>query len=215
VDTDTVFGLRKKGEFSLKSLMSRLDPTSTSIVMDGANSLGVGWNTDRVLLVNNGWTKYFMEQVWGMRLACTGVGGMSEQLAFGAVLQEAIVHDLKLRVDRKERGDSVSLKRNSLYGATDLSSCCFVRELCSSPQMSVQLDTQGCTWAWQLSLGQTNSAWEERRQMPSMSTAPRVTWEFRLSRLLGFGHPYKDQEGCRAVLDGNSAAKQDYVVSND
>ena len=110
---------------------------------------------------------------------------------FHVVLQEAIVHDLKTRVDRKERGDAVSLERHSMYGATDLSSCCFVRELCSSTEMDVKRDTQGCTWAWQLSLGLTNAAFESK-QMPY--TRPRVTWEFRLSRLLGFGHPYKDQE---------------------
>ena len=210
VDTDTVFGLRKKGEFSLNSLMSTLDP-ATSIVMDGANSLGVGWNTDRVLLVNNGWTKYFMEQVWGLRLDCASLGTISEQASFVVVLLEAMIHDLKVRVDRKEREDAVLLKRHSLYGATDLSACCFVRELCLSPKMNVKLDTQGCTWAWQLSLGLNNAAFESK-QMPY--TTPRVTWEFRLSRLLGFGHPYKDQEGCRDVLDGKSAVKNDSVVLN-
>ena len=205
VDTDTVFGPRKKGELSLNSLMSTLDPT-TSIVMDGSNSLGVGWFTDRVVLVDTGWTRYFMEQVWGLRLACKGLWQLSEQAAFHVVLQEAIVHDLKARVERKERRDAVSLERHPMYAATDLSSCCFVRELCNSPQMDVKRDTQGCTWAWQLSLGLTNAAFESK-QMPY--TTPRVTWEFRLSRLLGFGHPYKDQEGCRDVLDGKSAVKKD------
>lgn len=211
VDTDTVFGLHKKGGGSLNSLMSSLDPM-TSIVMDGSNSLGVGWFTDRVVLVNTDWTKYFMQQVWGLRLTCKDLWQLSEQAAFHVVLQEAIVHDLKVRVDRGEIGDSVSLHGHSTSGGTDLSSCCFVRELCSSPNMAVKRDTQGCTWAWQLSLGLTNDAFENKQML---YTIPRVTWEFRLSRLLGFGHPYKDQESCRSVLDGKSVVKNDIVfVSN-
>jgi hypothetical protein len=172
VDTDLVFGLRQKGEASLNSLMSTLDP-ATSIVMDGSNSLGVGWFTDRVVLVNTDWTKYFMEQVWGLRLPCKELWQLSEQAAFHVVLQEAIVHDLKLRVDRGEIRDTVSLHQHSMYGETDLSSCCFVRELCSSQNMDVKRDTQGCTWAWQLSLGLTNEAFESNQMLYK---TPRVTW---------------------------------------
>jgi hypothetical protein len=63
--------------------------------------------------------------------------------------------------------------------------------------MDLKRDTQGGTWAWAY---QRPSRAFESKKMPY--TTPRVTWEFRLSRLLGFGYPNKDQEGCRAVLDG-------------
>jgi hypothetical protein len=146
VDIGTVCGLRKKKEFSLHSLMSTLDLT-TLIVMDGTNSFGVGWNTDRVLRVNNGRTKYFMEQVWGLRLDCAGLGMISEQASFVVVLQDAMVHDLEVRVDHKEREDAVVLTRHSLYGATDLSACCLISELCLSPNMDLKRDKQGFrTW---------------------------------------------------------------------
>ena len=102
VDIDTVFGLRKKREFSLNSIMSTLDPT-TSIVVDGANSLGVGWNKNRVLRVNSGWTRYFVEQVWVLWLDCAGLGMISEQASFVVVLQGAMVFHLEVRVHRTER----------------------------------------------------------------------------------------------------------------
>ena len=166
-------------------------------------SMGVGWNTDFIFVLNNARSRAFMDYVWKLAQHCPKCVG--EQCAVNLAFRDLLLFQANKSLS--EHPGAVDPWLHVSYDGNVRGSCCEIMRYCEWPRGRSSFHNpshwsavQGCTWNWEKVL-----RWVDNVDAPNEPEEHNLYYYVNRKpyrELLGIHHPVKTKAEC--ILKGGA-----------
>ena len=160
-------------------------------------SMGLGWNTDFLFVLNNARSRVFMDYAWKLALNCPNCAG--EQCALNLAFRDLLLFQANKSLT--ERPGAVDPFLHVYYDPNVRGSCCEVVRYCEWPRGRSEFRNpfhwsavQGCVWNWEKVL-----RWVDNSDVSNEPEEHDLYYYVNrrpYREILGIHHPVKTEAEC-------------------